>query len=181
MNKEKNNEQSKYFVNENIRSDSILVITESGENLGVMTKRKALTLAQESGLDLVQVGEKDSSIIAKIMDFGKFLYLKKKQLNESKKHQVVVQIKEIKMRPHIDAQDYKTKLNQAERFFQEGKHVKFTLQFKGREAAMMDELGHKLFNKILSDLAERNVGPLQEEKEGRSGITWSKILYVKGK
>lgn len=181
MNKEKNNDQIKYFVNEGIRSDSVLVITESGENLGAMSKRSAIKIAAEAGLDLVQVGEKDEQVIAKIMDFGKFLYTKKKQQTEAKKHQIVIQIKEIKMRPHIGEQDYKTKIGQAERFFQEGKRVKFTLQFKGREVAMMEDLGSKLFARIFQDLAARNVGPLLEEKESRGGIAWSKVLYIKGK
>ena len=181
MNKEKNNDQVKYFVNEGIRADSVLVITESGENLGAMSKREAIRVAASSGLDLVQVGEKDSQVIAKIMDFGKYLYTKKKQMTEAKKHQVVIQIKEIKMRPHIDGQDYKTKISQAERFFNEGKRVKFTLQFKGREVAMMEDLGSKLFARILQDLAAKNLGPFLEEKESRGGIAWSKVLYIKGK
>lgn len=177
-----NNElQEKYFVNEQIRSDQVLVITHTGENLGVVTKGRALMVAQEAGLDLVQVGEKDSVPVTKIMDFGKFLYEKKKQFNDAKKHQKVMQLKEIKFRPNIGNQDYKTKINQAEQFFLDGKRVKFTLQFKGREITMIDELGPKIFAKITHDLQEKAVGALVEEKDQRGGAFWSKTYFIKGK
>lgn len=174
-----NSEASKYFVNEQIRAEKLLVITDEGENLGVLSRSRALAAAQESSLDLVQVGEKDSIVVAKIMDFGKFLYEKKKQLCDAKKHQKVIQIKEIKMRPNIGDQDYKTKLNQAVGFFAEGKKVKFTLQFKGREITMMDDLGFKFFSRITNDLSARDVGSLVEEKDSRAGSFWSKIYFVR--
>lgn len=157
----------------------IIVINDQGENLGEITRDRALILADEAGLDLVQVGAKDEIPIAKIMNFGKFLYEKKKQMNDSKKHQKVIQIKEIKIRPNIGDQDYKTKLNQAEQFFKDGKKVKFTLQFKGREAVMIDDLGPRLFARITKDLTDREVGTLVEEKDGRGGMFWSKIYFVK--
>lgn len=184
--KEKNNPivnelQEKYFINEQIKADKILVITHTGENLGVVLRSKALTLAQEAGLDLVQVGEKDGSPVTKIMDFGKFLYAKKKQMTDAKKHQKAMQLKEIKLRPNIGDQDYKTKINQAEQFFVEGKRVKITLQFKGREVTMMDDMGPKFFAKITHDLQEKEVGALVEEKDQRGGSFWSKTYFVKGK
>lgn len=173
--------QGKHFVNEQIRASSLLVIGPQGENLGQISKQQALAYAQEAGLDLVQVGEKDSLIIAKIMDFGKFLYTKKKQLSDAKKNQKIIQIKEVKMRPNIGDQDYKTKLNQAEGFLVEGKKVKFTIQFKGREIAMMDDFGRKMFTRINQDLVAKNIGTLVEEKESRGGPFWSKIIGLKEK
>ena len=173
--------QGKYFVNEQIRADKLLVIREGGENVGVVSRAQALQLAEQSGLDLVQVGEKDEMIVAKIMDFGKFLYEKKKQLSDSKKHQKIIQVKEIKIRPNIGEQDFSTKLTQAAHFFAEGKKVKFTLQFKGREVTMMDDLGAKIFNRIGQFLAERQIGPLIEEKDAKGGIYWSKIYFLKEK
>lgn len=181
-NKDKNNRDTanaKYPVNELIKADKIMVIDAVGENLGVLSKGQALMRAQESGQDLVQVGEKDSVVVAKIMDFGKFLYERKKQVGESKKHQKIIQIKEMKLRPNIGDQDYNTKLNQAAQFFLDGKKVKFTLQFKGREITMMEDLGVRLFERISRDLTERNVGALVEEKDSRSGAFWSKIYYVR--
>lgn len=175
------NLQSKYRVNEEIKADTVMVIGGKGENLGVIPKYQALTMAREEGLDLVQVGERDSVVIVKMMDFSKFAYEKKKQLSESKKHQKIVQIKEIKIRPGIGDQDYRTKLNKAEDFFKRGKKVKFTVQFKGREIAKMDEFGDKLFKRIVQDLTAKNIGLIVEEKENKGGVVWFKIYSVKEK
>lgn len=174
------NMQDKYFINEEIRGDKVLVIGGNGENYGVISTRQALTMAHEVNMDLVQVGEKDGTPIAKIMNFGKFIYEKKKQLSESKKNQKAFQIKEIKIRPSIDEQDYKTKLNRAEEFFKEGMKVKFTVQFKGREVPKMEEFGSRLFERISKDLAAKGISNLQEEKESRGGVIWSKIYFLKG-
>ncbi|MFA5306818.1 MAG: translation initiation factor IF-3 [Candidatus Babeliales bacterium] len=180
--KEKNTPEAlKYSVNERIRADRIMVIDHEGQSLGVIPKFQALARAEELGLDLVQVGEKDNVPVVKMMDFGKFLYTKKKQLGDAKKHQKVIVVKELKMRPHIGDQDYKTKLNQAEQFFKDGNKVKFTLQFRGREMATAEETGRKFFVRIINDLTTRNIGALAEEKEARGGVLWSKIFYVKGK
>lgn len=170
---------SDHFVNEEIRYLKIQVIGQDGSNLGVLAKRDALTQARNVGLDLVQVGEKEGVGIAKIMDFGKFLYTKKKQLNEAKKNQKIIQIKEIKLRPNIADQDYKTKLNHAVEFLKDGKKVKFTLQFRGREFIMMNELGQQFFDRINKDLQESNIGTLIEEKEQRGKPFWSKIYSLK--
>lgn len=171
----------KYFVNEQIKADRIVVIDQNGQNLGALPRFQALACAQDSNLDLLQVGEKDGVPIAKLMDYGKFLYSKKKQLADAKKHQTIILVKEVKMRPNIGDQDYKTKVNQAAQFFLDGNKVKFTLQFRGREAMMMEDSGSKLFARIVRDLTERNVGTLAEEKESRGGALWAKIFYVKGK
>lgn len=179
--KEKNSVPAEHLINEAIRAVSMLLIGNQGENYGVVTRSKALELAVQAGLDLVQVGEKDGQAVVKIMDYGKFLYEKKKQMNEAKKHQKVIQIKEIKIRPNIGDQDYNTKLNQAALFFDEGKRVKFTLQFKGREASMMEDLGPRLFARIHTGLQERSVGLLVEEKESRGPSVWSKIYYAREK
>jgi len=176
-----NESQGRYFVNEEIRATSLLVIGLSGENHGQVSRSQALAMAEEAGLDLVQVGEKDGMVIAKIMNFGKFLYTKKKQMSDSKKHQKIIQIKELKLRPNIGDQDYKTKLNQAAQFLVEGKKVKFTLQFKGREITMLETLGRKMFARITQDLTDQNIGVLVEEKESRAGAMWAKIYGLKEK
>ena len=165
--------QNKYLVNEKIKTPRVTVIGADGVNHGQVSIRQALDLAHESGLDLVQVGVKENIPVTKVMDFGKFLYEKKKQINESKKTQKTMQLKEIKMRPNIGDQDYVTKLNKAEEFFKEGNKVKFTLQFKGREITMIGKLAPELFVRITTDLQARNVGTLVEEKEQRGGSYWS--------
>lgn len=171
----------KHLVNEHIRADRIVVIDQHGQNLGALPRHQALACAHEASLDLLQVGDKDGIPIAKVLDYGKFLYSKKKQLADAKKHQTIILVKEVKMRPNIGDQDYKTKVNQAAQFFLDGNKVKFTLQFRGREAMMMEDSGKKLFARIVQDLNERNVGALAEEKESRGGALWSKIFYVKAK
>ena len=145
----------------------------------MVSREEALSRAKEVGLDLVQIGESQDVVIAKIMDFGKYLYMKKKQLGEAKKKQKVIQIKEIKMRPNIGDQDYQTKFNKALQFLKEGKRVKFTLQFRGREMIMMNELGKKYYERIDHDLQESGIGPLVSEKEQRGRPFWSKIYYLK--
>ncbi|MFC1894981.1 translation initiation factor IF-3 [Candidatus Dependentiae bacterium] len=170
---------SNYTVNNQIKASSVQVINQKGENIGVISKIEALNLANEAGLDLVQVGEKDSVVITKIMDFGKFLYTKKKQLSEAKKKQKIIQVKEIKLRPNIGDQDYKTKLNRAIGFLTSGKKVKFTIQFRGREFIMINDLGRGIFQRIDDDLASSDIGNLVQEKEKRGGPFWSKIYYLK--
>lgn len=173
--------QSKYTINEQIRAEKIYVIDAVGGNAGLISRYDAIKMAEEASLDLVQVGERDGFPVAKVMDFGKFVYGKKKQMNDSKKNQKIITLKELKLRPNIGDQDYWTKLKKAIEFFQDGKKVKFTLQFKGREISMMDNLGSKFFERITTDLAGQQVGTLVEEKDQRSGAFWSKIYFVKDK
>ena len=170
---------SNYEVNEQIKAPKVQVINHEGENLGLISKDEALNLAEEAGLDLVQVGVKDTTVITKIMDFGKFLYAKKKQLSEAKKKQKIIQLKEIKLRPNIGDQDYNTKLNKAIEFLTSGKKVKFTVQFRGREFIMINELGRKVFERIDRDLSDRNIGTIVQEKEQRGGPLWFRIYYLK--
>jgi translation initiation factor IF-3 len=177
---EKDSLRKKYLVNDQIKAVQILVITETGEQLGVMSRRDALAKAEEVGADLVKIGDQDTIAVAKLMDFGKYLYLKKKQQAESKKNQKVIQIKEVKLRPNIGDQDYMIKLNQAVRFLKEGKRVKFTLQFRGREMVMMKETGPKFFDRIDNDLEAQQLGTLISEKETRGRPLWSKVYYLKG-
>lgn len=169
----------KYLVNEDINSSEMLVIDTDGEKKGVMSKQQALDLASGQRLDLVQVGLNDSTAIAKVMDFGKFLYNKKKQLGEAKKHQKVIHVKEIKLRPNIGDQDYKTKMKHAIAFLSEGKKVKFTVQFRGRQMIIKNELGNKMFARINNDIIEAGLTNLVEEKDQRGGPFWTKIYFVK--
>lgn len=176
----KDNLRKKYLVNDQIKASKIRLIIETGENIGVVSRSEALDRAEQTGLDLVKIGEQDSIVIAKLMDFGKHLYVKKKQQAEAKKNQKVIQIKEVKMRPNIGDQDYMVKFNRAVKFLKEGKRVKFTLQFKGRQMIMMRELGTKFYERIHHDLEAQQLGPLVAEKEQRGRPFWSKIYYIKG-
>jgi len=177
--KVKDNLSEKYSVNDKIASKEIVVIGSDGSKKGMLSKEKALEMAAGENLDLVQVGVNNSVAIAKIMDFGKFLYAKKKQLSDAKKHQKVIQVKEVKMRPNIGDQDYETKLKQAVSFLKAGKKVKFTIQFRGRQMLVRNELGEKMFGRITNYLAEQEIGNLIQEKEQKSGAFWSRIYFVK--
>lgn len=173
----------KHLINQAIRAQEMRVIVSSGENIGVVTRAQALLRAEEEGLDLVQISPEGADpVIVKIMDHGKFLYEKKKQDNKAKKTQKVIQIKEIKFRPNIGDQDYQIKLKRACGFLEDGKRVKFTLQFRrGRELGTMTPVGQAMFARIDTDLAALSLGSLLEEKEQRGRILWSKVYYLKGK
>lgn len=173
----------KHMINGAIRAQEMRLITSDGQNIGVISRTEALERAQEEGLDLVLISPADAeTVVAKIMDFGKFLYEKKKQDNKAKKQQKVIQIKELKFRPNIGDQDYRIKLKRAEEFLTTGKRVKFTLQFRrGRELATMLQVGMAMFERITADLDALALGSLVEEKEQRGRVMWSKVYYLKGK
>ena len=139
-------------------------------------------MAEDAGLDLVMLSEsgKDGVPVVKIMDFGKALYEKKKKQTEAKKHQKVIQVKEIKIRPKIGEHDYQTKIKQAIQFLKEGKRLKITLFFKGRENVAKDERGYELFDKINKSFDEHGLAKnLVQEKDTKLGQYWSRIYYLK--
>lgn len=172
-------------INERIRYDKMQLITFDGKNEGVVTRDAALRAAREAGLDLVIIAEqgKEGLPVAKIMDYGKALYAKKKQLADAKKKQHIIQIKELKIRPKIGEHDFQTKMNQALDFLREGKRVKFTLVFRGREIAMKGERGGALFDKIGHVLSESDIGQnvIQEklEKDVHTDNTLYRVYYLK--
>jgi translation initiation factor IF-3 len=179
--KDRKPKREEVYINERIRGTRMRVITETGDNLGEISRAEALSRANDSSLDLVQIGMEGEVPITKIMDFGRQLYLKKKQQGEAKKKQKVIIIKEVKLRPNIGDEDYNTKLNRAFKFLDEGKRVKFTLQFRGRERATMGETAPKFFDRIRKNVVAQELGTLIEEKESRGGPFWSKIVYIKEK
>lgn len=172
------------LINEKIRAERVQLIDEKGENVGVISRSQALRMAQDVELDLVMLSEsgKDNVPVVKIMDFGKVLYERKKKQNEAKKNQKVIQVKEIKLRPKIGEHDYLTKMKQAIQFLTEGKRVKFTLFFKGRENVLKDEHGNELFNKIDRFLEDTELaGDMVKEQDSKLGQYWSRIYYLKTK
>jgi translation initiation factor IF-3 len=171
------------LINDKIRAESLQLIGSDGENIGVVTRQQALQQADEEGLDLVLIAEsgKDGLPVAKVMDFGKVLYDKKKKKTEAKKHQKVIQVKEVKLSPKIGEHDYQTKMKQAMQFLKDGKRVKFTLFFRGREQATKDERGNELFGKI--EKTFRDLGftsdNMVQEADMKAGRLWSRIYYLK--
>jgi translation initiation factor IF-3 len=122
-------------INEMIRRPEVRVINPDGQQLGIYPIRQALTIAQELGLDLVEINPKADPPVCRIMDFGKFKYEQKKQTNAARKKQKVIEIKEVKMRPKTDTHDFETKLKHVRRFIEEGNKARLTIRFRGRELA----------------------------------------------
>lgn len=169
-------------MNERIRAERVQLITHEGHNAGVVSRFEALRMAQDAGLDLVLIADigNDDVPVVKIMDLGKALYEKKKKQTEAKKHQRVIQVKEIKLSPKIGEHDYQTKINQMMQFLEDGKRVKITLFFRGRENVLRDEHGASLFNRITATLEERGVlKDVVQEQDAKLGRFWSRIYYLK--
>ena len=139
-------------VNERIRAPEIRLIGADGENVGVVTPQRAMMMAEEAGLDLVEISPTAVPPVCKIMDFGKFKYETQKREAEARKKQKIIEIKEIKFRPGTDTHDYEVKMRSVNRFLEEGDKVKVTLRFRGREMAHQ-ELGLELLNRVASDVA----------------------------
>ncbi len=171
-------------INENIRFPKVQLITNDGQNIGVVSRDEALRAAQLAGLDLVLIAEQGSEgyPVTKIIDFGKLLYAKKKKQSEAKKHQKTIQVKEIKLRPKIGEHDFLTKMNQAVQFLKDGKHLKVTVAFRGREIITKEDRGSQMFEKINTFLEEQGLtsgGNLVQEKDLKMGQLWSRTYYMK--
>lgn len=134
-------------INEMIDESSVLLIDAAGEKRGVIPTVEAMRMAEEAGLDLVEVSPNSKPPVCKLLDFGKYKYQAQKKAAEARKKQKTVEVKEIKMRPNIDTHDYDVKMKSMLRFFEEGDKVKVTLRFRGREMAHQ-ELGMALLNKV---------------------------------
>src|SRR6476659_6876922 len=134
-------------INEEIRVREVQLIDKDGANKGVTEINAAIAMAQEAGLDLVEIAPNSVPPVCKILDFGKYKYQAQKKAAEARKKQRTVEIKEIKMRPNIDIHDYDVKMRSMKRFFEDGDKVKITLRFRGREMAHQ-ELGFKLLDRV---------------------------------
>ncbi len=155
------------MINEQIRDKEIRLIGENGEQLGIMSAREAMKLAEEAELDLVKIAPTAKPPVCKIIDYGKYRYELARKEKEAKKKQKVVEVKEIRMSPNIESNDLNTKMNAAKKFLEKGNKVKVTLRFRGREMAHMQSSRHILddFAQCLSDAAVIEKAP---KVEGRS-------------
>jgi translation initiation factor IF-3 len=138
-------------VNEEIRVPQVRLIDQDGEMMGVMGARDAMLRAFAVGLDLVEISPNADPPVCKILDYGKFKYEQQKKKNEAKKKQKVIEIKEIKVRPNIDENDYQVKMRAMKSFIEEGDKVKVTLRFRGREMAHQD-IGVRVLERIRSEM-----------------------------
>ena len=154
-------------MNTEIEAKSVRLVDADGEMVGVVTLREALDMAIEVGLDLVEVSPTADPPVCKILDFGKYKYEIQKKKNEARKKQKVIDIKEIKLRPNIDDNDYNIKMRNMRQFLTDGDKVKVTLRFRGREMAHQD-LGVKVLDRVrtgLDDLAKVEQFPKMEGRQ----------------
>lgn len=144
----------------------VQLIDGEGHNHGVVSIERAMEIAAEQGLDLVEISPTNRPPICKILDFGKYKYQSQKKAAEARKKQKTQDVKEIKMRPNIDTHDYDVKMRSVEKFLAEGDKVKVTLRFRGREMAHQ-ELGMQLLVKVKQQLAEIAKVEAEPKLEGR--------------
>ena len=154
-------------VNHRIRAREVRVIDDNNEQLGVLTPQAALKIAEERGLDLVEVAATANPPVCRIMDYGKYLYQLNKKQHEAKKHQKNITVKEIKFRPNTDEHDYEFKKNHAMRFLQQGDKVKASVFFRGREIVHIDR-GKLVLDKLMEMLEDISVIEAPAKMEGRN-------------
>ncbi|WP_281255448.1 translation initiation factor IF-3 [Cystobacter ferrugineus] len=153
-------------TNRRIRAREVRVVGPAGEQLGVLPIEAALERAQSEGMDLVEVNPMAKPPVCKIMDYGKFKYEEKKRASEAKKKQVVVHLKEVKLRPKTEEHDYEFKVRNVRRFLEEGNKAKVTIMFRGREITHK-ELGSAILDDVIKDLKDVAVVEQMPRMEGR--------------
>ncbi|SHG64709.1 bacterial translation initiation factor 3 (bIF-3) [Cognatiyoonia sediminum] len=156
-------------INDRIRATEIRLIGAEGENVGVVSPERALVMAEDAGLDLVEISPNANPPVCKIMDYGKFKYETQKKEAEARKKQKTIEIKEIKFRPNTDNHDYEVKMRNVFKFLENGDKVKITLRFRGREMAHQ-ELGRQLLERVAEDTKETGKVENFPKMEGRQMV-----------
>ncbi|MBE6801875.1 MAG: translation initiation factor IF-3 [Ruminococcaceae bacterium] len=154
-------------INEEIRDKEVRVISATGEQIGIMSAKEALSLAEKSNLDLVKIAPNATPPVCKIMDYGKFRFEQAKREKEAKKNQKVMEIKEVRLSLNIDTGDFNTKVNHALRFLRDGNKVKVSIRFRGREMAHT-ELGIDVMQRFAEACSETGSVEKAAKLEGRS-------------
>jgi translation initiation factor IF-3 len=147
----------------------VQLIDDTGQNRGVMAFLDALRVAEEAGLDLVEIAPNSAPPVCKILDYGRFRFLEQKKAAEARKKQKTVEVKEIKLRPGIDDHDYDVKMKAMKSFFEEGNKVKITLRFRGREMAHTD-IGMKVLDRVRTDVSDLAKVEMEPNFEGRQVV-----------
>ena len=145
--------QQEQQINEEIRDKEVRVISDDGEQIGIMSAAEALKIAEEKNLDLVKIAPMAKPPVCKIMDYGKFRFEKAKKEKEARKNQKIIEIKEIRLSLNIDTHDFDTKINHAKKFLSEGNKLKVSIRFRGREMAH-PEIGHGIMDRAAEALAD---------------------------
>ena len=163
------------MINEQIRDREVRLIGADGEQLGIMSAREAMKIAQEAELDLVKIAPTAKPPVCKIIDYGKYKYEQTRKEKEARKKQKTVELKEVRLSPNIDTNDLNTKINNAKKFISKGNKVKITLRFRGREMAHVQQSKH-----ILDDFAETLADIAVVEKPAKmEGRAMSMVLAEK--
>ena len=156
-------------INDRIRALEVQVISIDKKNLGTFSLKEAVNMAQQEGLDLIEISPNASPPVCKIIDIGKYKYDLQKKANKAKKKQKIVNLKEIKLRPVTEIHDYNFKIKNAQRFLTKGDKVKFTVQFRGREMQHTN-LGYDLMKRIIKDTTSLGKVEVHPKFEGRQII-----------
>lgn len=166
---ERPQEEGGLNINEQIRARQVRLIGEEGEQIGVVAIAEALRMAEEAGLDLVEISPNAEPPVCKVLDYGKYKYEQQKKAAEARKKQKVIEVKELKFRPNIDEHDYQVKVKAARRFLEAGDKVKITLRFRGREMAHLD-LGMNVMKRVKEELLDLAKVEMEARVEGRQAI-----------
>lgn len=154
-------------INEEIRDTQVRVVSDKGEQLGIMSNNEALQVAQERGLDLVKIAPKATPPVCKVIDYGKYRFEQAKREKEAKKNQRVTEVKEIRLSLNIDTHDFNTKLNHAKKFIKVGNKVKVSIRFRGREMGH-PELGYDIMQRFADELSEISIVEKPVKLDGRN-------------
>jgi len=157
-------------INEDITAKEVRLIGIDGEQAGIVSLKEAQAIADDAGVDLVEISPNAEPPVCKVMDYGKFIFEKSKELKEQKKKQKQIQVKEIKFRPGTDEGDYQVKLRNLRKFLEAGDKAKITIRFRGREMAHQ-EIGIELLNRVKTDLEDvSQVESFPNRVEGRQMV-----------
>jgi len=152
-----------------IRSPQVRLISSDGRQLGIFAVDGAVKMAQEEGLDLVEISPQAKPPVCKVMDFGKYKYIQQKKQHDSKKHQTVVHLKEIKLRPNIDEHDLVVKIKHVQRFLENKDKAKITIQFRGREMQYVNR-GREVMNRVVKETVNFGEPEKEAKLEGKNLI-----------
>ena len=163
-------------INWDIRAPEVRVIDADGKQVGILPLKEAMKIAEEKGLDLVEVAPNSQPPVCRVMNYGKYKYQQNKRIQEARKHQTVIHVKEVKVRPRTEEHDFQTKLRHVKRFLDEGNKVKISILFRGREIAH-PEFGKEMLNRFVEGLKDLMVIEQAPRLEGRNMVM---ILSPKG-
>lgn len=156
-------------INEAIRAENVRLVGPEGEQLGIKSRKEALEIADEHGLDLVEVAANADPPVCRVLDYGKYKYELEQKAKQAKKHQSTIVVKEIKFRPKIGEHDYMTKKGHVERFLRKKDKVKVTIMFRGREV-VHPKKGEELLRRLAEDVVELGVIESEPNLDGRNMV-----------